>query len=175
MAVKYILTAIPVHFPHVYYGLPNNETRKNVCSCYNSGHYPSIILPSISFYFCIIWGAVRMSPLGTSVTIWPIVLAPDDDDDDDDECGAVGGMIGKGNRSTRRKTTPAPLCLLQISHDVTRARTRAAAVGRHANNLLNYGSVSVLYLQQRFGDWILSQSSGGTCSVWPNIRSGDRD
>jgi hypothetical protein len=26
-----------------------------------------------------------------------------DDDDDDDEYGAVGGMIGKGNRSTRRK------------------------------------------------------------------------
>jgi hypothetical protein len=26
------------------------------------------------------------------------------DDDDDDECGAVGGMIGRGNRSTQRKS-----------------------------------------------------------------------
>jgi hypothetical protein len=36
---------------------------------------------------------MRLSPLGTSATIWPIVSAPaddDDDDDDDDECGAVG-------------------------------------------------------------------------------------
>jgi hypothetical protein len=34
-----------------------------------------------------------MSPLGTAVTPWPIVLDPDDDDDDDDnDCGAIGGM-----------------------------------------------------------------------------------
>jgi hypothetical protein len=29
---------------------------------------------------------------------------------DDDECGAVGGIIGRGNRSTRRKPDPVPLC-----------------------------------------------------------------
>jgi hypothetical protein len=34
---------------------------------------------------------VRLCPLGTSATIWPIVPAPDDDDDDD-ECAVVGGM-----------------------------------------------------------------------------------
>jgi hypothetical protein len=29
----------------------------------------------------------------------------------DDECGVVGGMrIGRGNRSTRRKPAPVPLC-----------------------------------------------------------------
>jgi hypothetical protein len=28
---------------------------------------------------------VRLSPLGTSATVWPIAPAPDDDDDDDDE------------------------------------------------------------------------------------------
>jgi hypothetical protein len=26
----------------------------------------------------------------------------DEDNDDDDECGAVGGMLGRVNRSTRR-------------------------------------------------------------------------
>jgi hypothetical protein len=31
-------------------------------------------------------------------------------DDDDDECGATGGMLGRGNRSTRRKPAPVPLC-----------------------------------------------------------------
>jgi hypothetical protein len=35
-------------------------------------------------------------------------------EDDDDDCGAVGGMrIGKGNRSTRRKPDPVPLCPLR--------------------------------------------------------------
>jgi hypothetical protein len=47
----------------------------------------------------------------------------------DNECGAVGGMrIGRGNRSTRRKPAPVLLRSSQISHDVTRARTQAAAV-----------------------------------------------
>jgi hypothetical protein len=48
----------------------------------------------------------------------------------DDECGAVGGMrIGMENRSTRRKSAPTSLCPQQIPHDLTWARTRAAAVG----------------------------------------------
>jgi hypothetical protein len=37
--------------------------------------------------------------------------------------------IGRGNRSTRRKPAPAPLCSPQIPLDLTRDRTRAAAVG----------------------------------------------
>jgi hypothetical protein len=49
---------------------------------------------------------------------------------DDDEHGAVGGMrIGRRNRSTWRKATPAPLCPPQIPHNLTWARTWAAAVG----------------------------------------------
>jgi hypothetical protein len=49
---------------------------------------------------------------------------------DNADSGAVGGMkIGGGNRSTRRKSAPEPLCPPQIPHDETRARTRAAAVG----------------------------------------------
>jgi hypothetical protein len=46
------------------------------------------------------------------------------------DCGAIGGMkIGTGNRSARRKPTPAQLCPPQIPLDQTRDRTRAAAVG----------------------------------------------
>jgi hypothetical protein len=49
---------------------------------------------------------------------------------DDGDCGAIGGMkIGRGNRSTRRKTAPVPLCPPQIPHELTRAPTRAAAMG----------------------------------------------
>jgi hypothetical protein len=69
---------------------------------------------------------VRLSPLGTSATNWPIVPVPDDDD----ACGAVSGMkIGSGNGSTRRKSAPVPLCPPQIPHDLTWVRTLAAAVG----------------------------------------------
>jgi hypothetical protein len=36
----------------------------------------------------------------------------------DGDCGEVGGMkIGRGNRSTRRKPAPAPLCPPQNPHD----------------------------------------------------------
>jgi hypothetical protein len=39
---------------------------------------------------------------------------------DDDECGAVGGMSDRGNRSNRRKQAPVPLCPPQIPHYLTR-------------------------------------------------------
>jgi hypothetical protein len=66
----------------------------------------------------------RLGPLGTSATEWPVVPAPGDYDD-----GEFGGMkIGMGNRSTRRKPAPAPLCPPQIPLDQTRVQTRAAAV-----------------------------------------------
>jgi hypothetical protein len=49
---------------------------------------------------------------------------------DDDECGAVGGMgSGRGSRNILRKRAPVPRGLPQIPHDLTWARTRAAAVG----------------------------------------------
>jgi hypothetical protein len=65
---------------------------------------------------------VRLSPLGTAATVCPTVPAPDDDDD---KRGAIGGMrIGMGKRSTLRKPAPAPFCPLQISHDLTWARSR---------------------------------------------------
>jgi hypothetical protein len=61
-----------------------------------------------------------MGSLGTSATEWPTVPAAGGYDD---------GEFGGGNRSNRRKLTPAPLCPLQIPLDQSRARTRAAAVG----------------------------------------------
>jgi hypothetical protein len=51
------------------------------------------------------------------------VSAPGDYDN-----GEIGGMIGRGNRSTRRKPAPVPLCPPQTPH-AARTRTRAAAVG----------------------------------------------
>jgi hypothetical protein len=51
------------------------------------------------------------------------VSAPSDYDN-----GEIGGMIGRGNRSTRRKPAPVPLFPPQTPH-AGRTRTRAAAVG----------------------------------------------
>jgi hypothetical protein len=42
--------------------------------------------------------------------------------------GEIGGMIGRGNRSTRTKPVPVPLCPPQTPH-AARTQTRAAAVG----------------------------------------------
>jgi hypothetical protein len=70
---------------------------------------------------------VRLSPLGNAATTG-LLYQPQMTDDGD--CGATAGMkIGRGNRSTWRKPALMPLRPPQIPHDLTRARTRAAAVG----------------------------------------------
>jgi hypothetical protein len=45
----------------------------------------------------ILGGGVQLGQLGTTATNRPIVPAPSDYDD-----GEIGGVIGRGNRSTRR-------------------------------------------------------------------------
>jgi hypothetical protein len=59
---------------------------------------------------------------------------------DEDDCGAIAGMkIGRGNRSTRRKPAPAPLCPPQIPHDQTKAQTLGRRGGKPETNRLSYG------------------------------------
>jgi hypothetical protein len=77
------------------------------------------------YYYFIVISGVRLSPLGTATTTG-LLYQPRTTD----ECGAIGRMkIDRENRSTRRKRAPAPLGPPQIPHDLTRARTRTAAVG----------------------------------------------
>jgi hypothetical protein len=62
---------------------------------------------------------VWLSPLATEATTG-LLYQPQMIDDGD--CGATGGMkIGMGNRSTRRKPAPAPLCPPQIPLDQIKA------------------------------------------------------
>jgi hypothetical protein len=75
------------------------------------------------FFIGIVGGEVQLGPLGTAATNRSIVPAPGDYDDRE-----IGGMIGRGNRSTRRKPAPVPLCPPQTPH-AARTRTRTAAVG----------------------------------------------
>jgi hypothetical protein len=78
----------------------------------------------------------------------------------DNECGAVGGMrIGRGSRSTRRKPAPAPLCPPQIPHDLTRPRTRIAAVGsRQLTAELWHGPAISSHLSNLFMVHLMSAS-----------------
>jgi hypothetical protein len=63
-----------------------------------------------NFIIIIIISGVGLSPLGTAATSG-ILYKPQMMDEGD--CGAIGGIkIGRGNRSTRRKPAPAPLCPL---------------------------------------------------------------
>jgi hypothetical protein len=60
----------------------------------------------VTFFNWYSGGGVQLGPLGSAATNTPIVPASGDYDD-----GEIGGMmIGKGNRSTRRKSAPVSLC-----------------------------------------------------------------
>jgi hypothetical protein len=89
-----------------------------------------LVYAAVSYFIIIsfiILNGVGLSPLGTAVTIG-LLYQPQVIDDGD--CGAIGGIkIGRGNRSTRRKSAPMTLCPPQTPHDLTWARTWAAAVG----------------------------------------------
>jgi hypothetical protein len=75
----------------------------------------------------IIISGARLSPLGTAATS-ALLYQPQMIDDGD--CGAIGGTkIGRGNRNSRRKPASLPLCPPQVPHNLTWARTRAAAIG----------------------------------------------
>jgi hypothetical protein len=72
---------------------------------------------SLLFIIGIVGGRVQLGPFGTASTFRPIVPTPDEYDD-----GEIGGiMFSWGNRSTRRRPTPVPLCASQTPHA---ARTR---------------------------------------------------
>jgi hypothetical protein len=86
----------------------------------------------VIFLIGILGGGLRLGPFGAAVTDKPIVPAPSDCDD-----GENGGMIGRGNRNTRRKPIPVPLCPPQTPHarlDANQGRRG----GKPATNRLSY-------------------------------------
>jgi hypothetical protein len=102
------------------------HTERQVKYFKNDSSYPA---PKIckTFIIFIILSGVRLSQLRTATTTG-LLYQPQMIDDGD--CGAICGMkITRGNRSTRRKSSPASLYPPQIPHDQTRARTRVAEVG----------------------------------------------
>jgi hypothetical protein len=77
-------------------------------------------------------GGIQLGPLGTKATNRPTMAAPGDYDD-----GENGGMmIGRGNRSTRRKPAPVPLSPPQSLHFANSGRR----CGKPATKSLSYGT-----------------------------------
>jgi hypothetical protein len=100
--------------------------------------YLLTVVSTLSLHFFIFcwWGGTKsLGTLATSGLLYKPQMI------DEDDCGAIGGMkIGRGNRSTRRKPAPTPLCPPQIPHDKTRARTPDRLCGKPATNRLSYGA-----------------------------------
>jgi hypothetical protein len=65
---------------------------------------------------------------------WPIVPAPGDYDD-----GEIGGMIGRGNRSTRKKTCPSA-ALSTTNPTCCPDANPGRRGGKPASNRLSYGT-----------------------------------
>jgi hypothetical protein len=67
--------------------------------------------PKTRFFFFYLSGGTLGTAVTTGLLYQPRMIGEGD-------CGEFGGMkIGRGNRSTRRKPAPAPLCPPQIPHD----------------------------------------------------------
>jgi hypothetical protein len=83
----------------------------------------------------VVGGGVQLGPFCTSATSWSIVLAPGDYEE-----GEFGGMIiGRGNRSTRTKLAPAPLCSPQIPQTWPGTNPGRRG-GKSETNRLSYGT-----------------------------------
>jgi hypothetical protein len=100
-----------------------------------SGLYRLSNNKNITFFLIgIVGGGVQVRPLGTAATNRPIETASADYDD-----GKIGGMmIVRGNRSTRRKPAPVPLCPPQTPHACPDANPGRCG-GKPATNRLSYG------------------------------------
>jgi hypothetical protein len=82
-------------------------------------------------------GGVQLGPLGTAANSRSIVSAQGEYDD-----GEIDGMmIGRGNRSSRRKPAPVPLCPPQNPHACPDANAGRRG-GKPATNRLSYGTAS---------------------------------
>jgi hypothetical protein len=75
-----------------------------------------------------------MGPLGTEATNRPIVPAPGDYDDRE-----IGGMIDRGNRSTRRKLFPSA-ALSTTNPTCCPDANPGRCGGKPASNCLSFGT-----------------------------------
>jgi hypothetical protein len=82
-------------------------------------------------------GGVQLGPLGTAAANRPIGPAPGDYDD-----GEIGGMISRGNRSTRKKTRPSAT-LSPTNPTCCPDSSPGRYGGKPATNRLSYGTACI--------------------------------
>jgi hypothetical protein len=102
-----------------------------------------------NFFFIFIIGGVGLSP-GTAATSG-LLYKPQMIDEGD--CGAIGGMkIGRGNRRTRRKPAPVPLCPPQIPQT---KKLYQYIEGDHLDQhtLMRNWSLELRSSRNRYGAW----------------------
>jgi hypothetical protein len=94
------------------------------------------------FFYYYSWGGTKSTRYCGH--FWPLVQAPDDRWGD---CGAIGEMkIGRGNRSTRRKPAPAPLCPTTNPTWPDPGSNPGRRSGKPATNRLSYGAATAARL-----------------------------
>jgi hypothetical protein len=80
-----------------------------------------------------------LGPLGTAATDRPVVPAAGDYDE-----GEIGGMIGRGNRNTRRKPTQCRF-VHHKPHMLCPDANPGRRGGKPATNRLSYGTALTVY------------------------------
>jgi hypothetical protein len=89
----------------------------------------------INFLICIVRGGVQLGPLGTAATNMTSMPSPGDYN------GETDGIIGRGNRNTRRKPAPVPLSKPQTPTCCPDANPGRRG-GKPATNRLSYGTAT---------------------------------
>jgi hypothetical protein len=98
--VEYVLYAWHLQMSHLSVQTKLRQFLQTCISMFKNKNF------FFKFFKLVLGGGVQLGPLDTAATNMPIVPAPRDFDD-----GEIGGMvIGRGNRSTRRKPAAVPLC-----------------------------------------------------------------
>jgi hypothetical protein len=130
-------------------------------------HIQSLLHVLLLFYYW--WGGTKS--LGTAATsglVYKLQMI------DEDDCGAIDGMkIGRGNRSTRRKPAPAPLCPPQIPYDQTLAPTPGRRGGKPATNGLSYGAALLPHVTRNASESINEIFRSEKSWLWVKIPSPD--
>jgi hypothetical protein len=105
---------------------------KEIIATY-SGSHTKLIMTNIFIWYSGGWS--QLSPLSTAATNRHIVPALGDYDDGE----FVGMMIGKGNRSSRRKPAPVPI-LSTTNPTCCPDANPGRRGGKPATNRLSYGT-----------------------------------
>jgi hypothetical protein len=112
---------IDINVMHVWCLFSERKSPMSVKTCQKVGEKVKC------YHFLFSWAGVRLSPLGMSVTNWPIVPALHDRWW---VWSSWWNENGQGKLKYLEKTCPSATLSTTNPHDLTQARTRAAVVGR---------------------------------------------